>query len=127
MWCDADVRDFNCAFPFPGIIGPALTDSLVGFVKGFYGRPVDGHVTAAADSAELVARPLLTMCFPELSEIVQPLSGEFGGRRAVLEQLPLLRDTASTFTMLIDIVNRFGAQTIAQVAGLVVRMQPSTA
>jgi len=84
-------------------------------VKGFYERPVDGHVRGGGRVTELVARPLLTMCFPELGEIVQPLSGEYGGRRSVLEQLPFVEGYGVDIAMLIDIVNRFGAETIAQV------------
>ena len=114
VWCDADVRDFSTRF-ISGMLGPLLTDSSVGFVKGFYERPVDGHVRGGGRVTELVARPLLTMCFPELGEIVQPLSGEYGGRREVLEQLPFVEGYGVDIAMLIDIVNRFGAETIAQV------------
>ena len=114
VWCDADVRDFSTRF-ISGLLGPLLTDSTIGFVKGFYERPVDGHVRGGGRVTELVARPLLTMCFPELGEIVQPLSGEYGGRRDVLEQLPFVEGYGVDIAMLIDIVNRFGADTIAQV------------
>ena len=37
---------------------------------------------------ELVARPLLNLHWPELAGFVQPLSGEYAARRALLEQLP---------------------------------------
>ena len=114
VWCDADVRDFSTRF-ISGMLGPLLTDPSIGFVKGFYERPVDGHVRGGGRVTELVARPLLTMCFPELGEIVQPLSGEYGGRRTVLEQLPFVEGYGVDIAMLIDIVNRFGAETIAQV------------
>lgn len=114
VWCDADVRDFSTRF-ISGLLGPLLTDSTIGFVKGFYERPVDGHVRGGGRVTELVARPLLTMCFPELGEIVQPLSGEYGGRREVLEQLPFVEGYGVDIAMLIDIVNRFGADTISQV------------
>jgi glucosyl-3-phosphoglycerate synthase len=114
VWCDADVRDFSTRF-ISGMLGPLLTDSSVGFVKGFYERPDDGHVRGGGRVTELVARPLLTMCFPELGEIVQPLSGEYGGRRAVLEQLPFVEGYGVDIAMLIDIMNRFSAATIAQV------------
>lgn len=114
VWCDADVRDFSTRF-VSGLLGPLLTDPSVGFVKGFYERPVDGHVRGGGRVTELVARPLLTMCFPELGEIVQPLSGEYGGRRDVLEQLPFVEGYGVDIAMLIDIAERFGADSIAQV------------
>jgi len=114
VWCDADVRDFSTRF-ISGLLGPLLTDSSVGFVKGFYERPVDGHVRGGGRVTELVARPLLTMCFPELGDIVQPLSGEYGGRRSILEQLPFVEGYGVDIAMLIDIVERFGVGAIAQV------------
>jgi len=114
VWCDADVRDFSTRF-ISGLLGPLLTDASVGFVKGFYERPVDGQVRGGGRVTELVARPLLTMCFPELADIVQPLSGEYGGRRVILEQLPFVEGYGVDIAMLIDIVSTFGADTIAQV------------
>lgn len=114
VWCDADVRDFSTRF-VSGLLGPLLTDASVGFVKGFYERPVDGHVRGGGRVTELVARPLLTMCFPELGDIVQPLSGEYGGRREVLEQLPFVEGYGVDIAMLIDIATRFGPDSIAQV------------
>lgn len=114
VWCDADVRDFSTRF-ISGLLGPLLTDSSVGFVKGFYERPVDGHIRGGGRVTELVARPLLTMCFPELGDIVQPLSGEYGGRRTILEQLPFVEGYGVDIAMLIDIVNIFGVESIAQV------------
>ena len=40
---------------------------------------------------ELVARPLLSLLLPHLAGVHQPLSGEYGGRRDVLEQLPFVQ------------------------------------
>lgn len=114
VWCDADVRDFSTRF-VSGLLGPLLTDPSIGFVKGFYERPVDGHVRGGGRVTELVARPMLTMCFPELGGIVQPLSGEYGGRRTVLEQIPFANGYGVDIAMLLDIAARFGADSIAQV------------
>ena len=36
----------------------------------------------------MVARPLLNLFYPELSGIIQPLSGEYAGRRVALESMP---------------------------------------
>ena len=114
IWCDADVRDFNTRF-ISGLLGPLLTDPTVGFVKGFYERPVDGHVRGGGRVTELVARPILTMCFPELAGIVQPLSGEYGGRREILESIPFVVGYGVDIAMLIDIAEQFGGSSIAQV------------
>ena len=37
---------------------------------------------------ELVARPLFNLFYPELSGFVQPLAGEYAGRRTALEAVP---------------------------------------
>ena len=114
VWCDADVRDFSTRF-VSGLLGPMLTDPSIGFVKGFYERPVDGHVRGGGRVTELVARPMLTMCFGDLAGVVQPLSGEYGGRREVLEQIPFANGYGVDIAMLIDIASRFGGESIAQV------------
>lgn len=114
IWCDADVRDFSTRF-ISGLLGPLLADPSIGFVKGFYERPVDGQVRGGGRVTELVARPLLTMCFPDLAGIVQPLSGEYGGRRSILERIPFVTGYGVDIAMLIDIAERFGGDSIAQV------------
>jgi glucosyl-3-phosphoglycerate synthase len=114
VWCDADVRDFDPRF-ITGLLGPLLTDPGVGFVKGFYERPVDGQVRGGGRVTELVARPLLTMLFPHLGGVVQPLSGEYGGRRKVLEEVPFVEGYGVDIGLLIDIAARFGVNSLAQV------------
>ncbi len=114
VWCDADVRDFDPRF-ITGLLGPLLTDPGVGFVKGFYERPVDGQVRGGGRVTELVARPVLTMLFPHLGAVVQPLSGEYGGRRSVLEQVPFVEGYGVDIGLLIDIAERFGVDSLAQV------------
>ncbi len=113
VWCDADIRDFGVRF-VTGVLGPLLTDDSIHFVKGFYERP-DLEGLGGGRVTELVARPLLSMLFPELSEIVQPLSGEYGGRRAVLEQVPFVQGYGVDVSLLIDVADRFGLESIAQV------------
>jgi len=63
---------------------------------------------------ELVARPLLNLFYPELSGVVQPLSGEYAGRRAALEQVPFFSGYGVETGLLIDILDRFGLEAIAQ-------------
>ena len=64
---------------------------------------------------ELTARPLINLFYPELSGIVQPLSGEYGGRRAVLEQLSFYSGYGVEIGLLIDVFEKFGIGAIAQV------------
>lgn len=114
VWCDADIRGFGAHF-VTGLLGPLLTDPSVAFVKGFYERPVDGVVGTGGRTTELLARPLIALLFPELSHIVQPLAGEYGGRRDVLEELPFVEDYGVDLALLIDVAAKYGVDSIAQV------------
>ena len=64
---------------------------------------------------ELTARPLLNLFYPEVSGVVQPLSGEYGGRRRALEQLPFFSGYGVEIGLLIDVFEKFGLAAIAQV------------
>lgn len=112
VWCDADVREFGSHF-VTGLLGPLLTTD-VAFVKGFYDRSGDGPV-GGGRVTELVARPLLTLLFPALAPIAQPLGGEYAGRREVLEQVPFVQGYGVEMGLLVDLATRFGVQAIAQV------------
>jgi glucosyl-3-phosphoglycerate synthase len=97
-----------------GLLGPLLADPEVAFVKGFYDRPSTGDV-GGGRTTELMARPLLATLFPHLSPIVQPLSGEYGGRRDLLERLPFVRGYGVDLGLLIDAAALAGAAALAQV------------
>ncbi|HET6949031.1 MAG TPA: glucosyl-3-phosphoglycerate synthase [Acidimicrobiales bacterium] len=113
LWCDADITDFGSRFVV-GLLGPLLVDPAVSFVKGFYERPVaDG--SSGGRTTELMARPVLATLFPHLSTIMQPLSGEFGGRRTLLEQLPFVRGYGVDIGLLIDTAEAVGPHGIVQV------------
>jgi glucosyl-3-phosphoglycerate synthase len=114
VWCDADIRNFGARFVL-GLVGPLLTRSDVGFVKGYYDRPLDGRHGEGGRVTELVARPLVSLFFPHLSTIVQPLAGEYAGRREILEQLPFATGYGVDLALLIDISANFGIDVIAQV------------
>lgn len=114
VWCDADVRNFGPQYVV-GLLGPLLTTTDVGFVKGFYDRPLGPDGDGGGRVTELVARPVLAVLFPELAPIVQPLAGEYAGRRDVLERLPFVQGYGVDIGLLIDIARRDGAGAIAQV------------
>ncbi len=88
-FCDADVTNFGPEF-VTGTVGPLLLRDDVGFVKAFYERPLDGRAGEGGRVTELVARPLISLLFPHLASLVQPLAGECAGRREVLEQVPFV-------------------------------------
>jgi glycosyltransferase involved in cell wall biosynthesis len=117
-WLDADIRNFHPRFVY-GVLGPLMRDPSVGYVKGFYERPIlDGDRLTGLGGGrvtELMARPLLNMFWPHLAGIVQPLSGEYAGRRALLEQVPFFTGYGVEIGLLIDVADRFGLDAIAQV------------
>lgn len=112
-WCDADITDFGARFVV-GLLGPLLLRPDIAFVKGYYERPMATGDTGGR-TTELMARPLLATLFPHLASIRQPLSGEYAGRRSLLEQLPFVRGYGVDLAMLIDVAEVAGTQAIAQV------------
>jgi glucosyl-3-phosphoglycerate synthase len=118
VWIDTDIVNIHPRFVF-GVLGPLLLDRRIQFVKGFYRRPlrVGERMQAGGGGrvTELTARPLLNLFYPELSGVIQPLSGEYGGRRTALEQLPFFSGYGVETGLLIEVLERFGLQAIAQV------------
>jgi glucosyl-3-phosphoglycerate synthase len=115
---DADIRNPDPHFVW-GLLGPLLHLPEVDFVKAFYDRPIQvGDVQHAGEGGrvtELMARPLLNLFWPELSGLVQPLSGEYAARRRVLETLPFFTGYGVEFGLLVDTLEQRGPEAIAQV------------
>ena len=114
VWCDSDVANFGPHF-ISGLLGPLLIDDTIGYCKGFYHRPVGADQRGGGRTTELVARPLIALLFPELGGIVQPLAGEYAGRREVLERVPFLQGYGVEMGLLIDVCRLVGYDAIAQV------------
>jgi hypothetical protein len=116
-WVDTDITNIHPRFIY-GLIGPLLKRPQVQYVKGFYSRPIRVNDKMQASGGgrvtELVARPLLNLFYPELSGILQPLSGEYAGRRTALEQVPFFSGYGVETGLLIDLHERYGLEGIAQ-------------
>ena len=113
-WIDADVRNFRAAF-ITQLVEPLLTHADVGFVKGYYRRPLFALPSGGGRVTELVARPVLSALFPHLAHIVQPLGGEYAGRRALLETVPFVEGYGVDIGLLIDVAAACGVDAIRQV------------
>ena len=118
VFVDSDLLTFTPQYVV-GLLGPLLTDPTVGYVKALYDRPlntVDGMVpTGGGRVTELVARPLLGALWPHLAGFVQPLSGEYAGRRELLERVPFLSGYGVEFGLLVDLADLAGIDALAQV------------
>ncbi len=114
VWCDSDVANFGPHF-ITGLLGPLLIDNTIGYCKGFYHRPVGADQRGGGRTTELVARPLIALLFPELGDIIQPLAGEYAGRREILERVPFVQGYGVEMGLLIDVCRLAGYDAIAQV------------
>ena len=112
VWCDGDVTSFEPDWVVE-LLSPLLDDDSVALVKALYHRPT--RYGGGGRTTELVARPLMSTYFPELTGLAQPLSGEYAGRRDVLERLVFQQGWGVEIAMLIDICRLYGAEAIAQV------------
>lgn len=115
---DTDIRNPHPRFVY-GLLGPLLLEPEVQLVKAFYERPLAVgdvlHPSGGGRVTELLARPLLNLYWPALSGLVQPLSGEYAGRRALLEAIPFATGYGVELGMLVDTLAHAGAAAIAQV------------
>jgi glucosyl-3-phosphoglycerate synthase len=117
-WIDTDITNIHPRFVY-GVIGPLLLNRNIQLVKGFYRRPlrVGDKMQAGGGGrvTELAARPLLNLFYPELSGVVQPLAGEYAGRREALEKATFFSGYGVETGLLIDVFEQFGLRAIAQV------------
>jgi glucosyl-3-phosphoglycerate synthase len=118
VFVDADLTHWGPHF-VTGLLGPLLADQQVLLVKGFYERLFTGSDgSTSADGGrvtELVARPLLSLWWPELTGVVQPLAGEWAARRSLMESLAVPVGYGVELAVLLDTAREHGLDAVAQV------------
>jgi glucosyl-3-phosphoglycerate synthase len=118
VFIDADLTRWGPHF-VTGLLGPLLADQEVRLVKGFYTRvraEADGSTSADGGRVtELVARPLISLWWPELAGVVQPLAGEWAARRGLMESLSIPVGYGVEFATLMDTAAGYGLDAVAQV------------
>ncbi|MFO7848796.1 MAG: glucosyl-3-phosphoglycerate synthase [Spirochaetia bacterium] len=117
VYIDADIKNIHPRFAY-GLIAPLVYRDEIKYVKAFYDRPLafsqgirpsgGGRVT------EILIRPLFSLFFPELTGLIQPLSGEYAVRREVLEQIPFPIGYGVETSHLIDVYQKWGLSAFAQ-------------
>ena len=117
-WVDTDIKNFYPGFVY-GLLGPLLREPTIQYVKGFYRRPikVEGKLVSEGGGrvTELTIRPLFNLFYPDLSGMIQPLAGEYAGRRKALEHVPFFTGYGVETGLLIDLFSELGLRAIAQV------------
>ena len=112
VWIDGDITSFEPHW-ITRLLAPMLDDDTVALVKSVSHRPT--QMGGGGRTTELVARPLMSLYYPELTGLQQPLTGEYAGRRTVLEQLPFVQGWGVEMAMLIDVARKYGPEAIAQI------------
>ncbi len=117
VYVDTDIANIHPRFVY-GLVGPLLVNPEVHYVKAFYDRPIahSGQLRPIGGGrvTEILIRPMFSLFYPELTAILQPLSGEYAGRRSILEQIPYPIGYGVETAMLIDIYQRLGMEAFAQ-------------
>ena len=116
-YVDADISNIHPRFVY-GLVAPLIHRAEVQYVKAFYDRPLNyssglrssggGRVT------EILIRPLFSLFYPELTNIIQPLSGEYAARREVLEIVPFPIGYGVETSHLLDLYLMYGLNAFAQ-------------
>jgi len=116
-YVDADIKNIHPRFAF-GLIAPLVYNDTIKYVKAFYDRPLafsqgirpsgGGRVT------EILVRPLFSLFFPELTALIQPLSGEYAVRREVLEKIPFPIGYGVETSHILDVYHDYGLDAFGQ-------------
>jgi len=116
-YVDADIANIHPRFAY-GLIAPLIYNEPMKYVKAFYDRPLafsqgvrpsgGGRVT------EILVRPLFSLFFPELTGLIQPLSGEYAVRREVLEEIPFPIGYGVETSHILDVYKRWGMGAFGQ-------------
>ncbi len=116
-YIDGDISEFHGGY-VTGLIGPLLENPNIDYVKAFYERPLaygdEFHSTGGGRVSEILVRPLISLFYPELSFMIQPLSGEYAARRSTLESLSFPVGYGVEIAHLIDLARDGKSSRIAQ-------------
>jgi len=117
VYVDADIRNIRRRFVY-GLAAPLIFRPEIKYVKAFYDRSADPAASRRSPGGgrvtELLVRPLFSLFFPELTAMIQPLSGEYAVRREVLERLSFPVGYGVETSHLIDVYSEYGLAAFAQ-------------
>ena len=117
VYIDADIKNIHPRFVY-GLVAPLIYRPEIQYVKAFYDRPLassqGSRPSGGGRVTEILIRPLFSLFFPELTALIQPLSGEYAVRRQVLDKIPFPIGYGVETSHLIDVYHRWGLGAIAQ-------------
>lgn len=117
VYVDADIKNIHPRFVY-GLVGPLISRPEIKYVKAFYDRPLTlakgVRTSGGGRVTEILVRPLFSLFFPELTAMIQPLSGEYAVRREVLERLPFPIGYGVETSHLIDVYQQWGLEAFGQ-------------
>jgi glucosyl-3-phosphoglycerate synthase len=114
VWIDADLEDMAPSI-VARLVAPLLLNQGAHLTKGYFARrQADGSV-AGGRVTELVARPLLRLCFPAFVPPREPLSGMCAIRRTTAARLRYERDFGVDIGVVLDIFRKHGRAAIIDV------------
>jgi len=116
-YVDADIKNIRARFA-TGLVAPLIARDEIQYVKAFYDRPIafsqEIRPSGGGRVTEILVRPLFSLFFPELTALVQPLSGEYAVRRQVLEQIPFPIGYGVETSHIMDVYMKWGLEAFAQ-------------
>lgn len=118
VYVDADIKNIHPRFVY-GLVAPLVYRPTMKYVKAFYDRPLAFSETEIRASGggrvtEILIRPLFSLFFPELTSIIQPLSGEYAVRREVLENIAFPIGYGVETSHLLDVYLNWGLDAFGQ-------------
>ncbi len=117
IYIDGDIKNIHPRFAY-GLVAPLIYFPEIKYVKAFYDRPLavshEVRPSGGGRVTEILVRPLFSLFFPELTAIIQPLSGEYAVRREVLEQIPFPIGYGVETSHLIDVYHKWGLEAFGQ-------------
>jgi glucosyl-3-phosphoglycerate synthase len=117
VYIDADIKNIHPRFVY-GLVAPLIFRDEIQYVKAFYDRPLASshgvRPSGGGRVTEILIRPLFSLFFPELTAVIQPLSGEYAVRRHVLEEIPFPIGYGVETSHLLDVYTRWGMTAFGQ-------------
>ncbi len=116
-YVDADIKNIHPRFAY-GLIAPLLYNDSMQYVKAFYDRPLTfssgRRESGGGRVTEILVRPLFSLFFPELTALIQPLSGEYAVRREVLQEIAFPIGYGVETSHILDVYRDRGIEAFAQ-------------